>query len=74
MRFSKSMLIFLFVSLSAYYYAYKRTNGNVLRSALFTTYCLAIKIGFFLPTVDTKLNYHQANPQLVSTGSYRDHL
>ena len=68
MKFSKSILIFLFVSstLSAFYYALKRTDGNVCQSIMFTMYFLAIKIGLIAPNVPSKLDQHQPNPQLIS--------
>jgi len=68
MKFSRSILIFLFVSstLSAFYYALKRTDGNVCKSIMFTMYFLAIKIGLIGPNVPLELNPHQPNPQLVS--------
>jgi len=68
MKFFRSILIFLFVSstLSAFYYALKRTDGNVCKSIMFTMYFLAIKIGLIAPNVPSKLDPHQPNPQLVS--------
>jgi hypothetical protein len=68
MKLSKSILIFLFVSstLSAFYYALKRTDGNVWQSIMFAMYFLAIKIGLIAPNFTSKLDDHQPNPQLVS--------
>jgi len=68
MKFSKSILIFLFGSsiLGAFSYALKRTNGNVYKSVLFTLYFLAIKIGLIPPNVPLELNQYQPNQQLVS--------
>ncbi len=68
MKFSKSILIFLFVSstLSAFYYALKRTDGNVYQSIMFTMYFLAIKIGLIAPNLPLKLDHHQPTQQLVS--------
>ena len=68
MKFSKSILIFLFVSsiLGAFSYALNRTDGNLYKSILFTLYFLAIKIGLIAPNVTPKLDPHQPNPQLVS--------
>ena len=68
MKFSKSILIFLFLSstLSAFYYGLKRTDGNICKSIMFTMYFLAIKIGLIAPNVPLKLDHHQPNPQLVS--------
>ena len=44
MKYSKSILIFLFVSStgSAFYYALDKTNGNVGQSIMFTMYYLLI--------------------------------
>lgn len=68
MKFSRSILIFLFVSstLSAFYYGLKRTDGNVCKSIMFTMYFLAIKIGLIAPNIFLKLNKDQPNQQLVS--------
>jgi hypothetical protein len=68
MKFSKSILVFLDISstLSAFYYALKRTDGNVCQSIMFTMYFLAIKIGLIAPNVPLKLDHHQSNPQLIS--------
>ena len=68
MKFSRSILIFLFVSstLSVFYYGLKRTDGNVWKSIMFTIYFLAIKIGLIAPNVPSKLDHHHSNPQLVS--------
>jgi hypothetical protein len=67
-KFSKSILIFIFVSstLSTFYYGLKRTDGNVCKSIMFTMYFLAIKTGYIGPNVPLELNQHQPNPQLVS--------
>jgi len=68
MKFSRSILIFLFVSsiLGAFSYALYRTDGNVYKSILFTLYFLAIKISLIGPNVPLKLDHHQPNQQLVS--------
>ena len=68
MKFSRSILIFLFVSsiLGAFSYALNRTDGNVYKSVLFTLYFLAIEIGLITPNVPLKLDHHQPNQQLVS--------
>ena len=68
MKFSKSIIIFLFVTstVSAFYYALKRTNGNVYQSILFTMYFLAIKIGLIAPNLFPKLDQYQPNQQLLS--------
>jgi len=76
MKFSKSILIFLFVSstLSAFYYALKRTNGNVGKSIMFTMYFLAIKIGLIGPNVPLKLDQDQPTQQLVSRVGYNPYV
>ena len=68
MKFSKSILFFLFVtsSVSAFYYALKRTNGNVYQSIMFTMYFLGIQIGFIAPNHTPKLNQDHPNPQILS--------
>jgi hypothetical protein len=69
MKFSKSILIFLFILYlaGAFFYALHRTDGNVYKSILFTLYFLAIKIGLIGPNVSLKLDHHQPNQQLVSS-------
>jgi hypothetical protein len=64
MKFSKSILIFLFFSSlsGAFYYALKRTNGNVFQSLQFALYFLAIKIGLIGPNLPPKLDQDQPNP------------
>ena len=44
MKYSKSILIFLFLSstTSAFYYGLKRTNGNVYQSIMFTIHYLLL--------------------------------
>lgn len=68
MKFSKSILIFLFVTstVSTFYYALKRTNGNVYQSIMFTMYFVGIKIGLIGPNLSPKLNQYQPNQQLIS--------
>jgi len=68
MKFSKSILIFLFVSsiLGAFSYALNRTDGNVLKSLQFALLVLAIKIGLIAPNIPLELDHHQPNQQLVS--------
>ena len=68
MKFSKNILIFLFVTstVSAFYYALKRTNGNVYQSIMFTMYFVGIKIGLIGPNLSPKLNQYQPNQQLIS--------
>ena len=69
-KFSRSILIFLFVSstLSAFYYGLKRTDGNICQSIMFVMYFLAIKMGLIALNVPSKFDDHQPNPnpQLVS--------
>ena len=68
MKFSKSILIFLIVTstVSAFYYALKRTNGNVYQSIMFTMYFVAIKIGLIGPNLAPKSGQYQPNSQLLS--------
>ena len=68
MKFSKSILIFLFFSplSGAFFYALHRTNGNVFKSLQFAFYFLAIKIGLIAPNLPLKLDQHQPTQQLVS--------
>lgn len=68
MRFSKSILIFLFASsiLGTFSYALDKIDGNVLKSLQFALYFLAIKIGLIAPNIFLKLNKDQPNQQLVS--------
>jgi predicted solute-binding protein len=65
MKFSKSILVFLFVSstLRAFYYALKRTDGNVCQSIMFTVYFLAIKIGLIGPNIAMALDQDDSNQQ-----------
>lgn len=67
MRYSKSILIFLFVSstTSAFYYALKRTNRNISKSIMFTMYFLAIKIGLIGPIITDRFEPPQLNPRRV---------
>jgi hypothetical protein len=73
MKFSKSILIFLFFSSvsGAFFYALHRTNGNVYKSVLFTLYFLAIKMGLIPPNVPFELNQNQPNQQLLSSGNIK---
>ena len=68
MKFSRSILIFLFVGsiLGAFSYALNRTNGNLGKSIIFTMYFLAIKIGLIVPNISSKLNPHQPNSQFIN--------
>ena len=76
MKFSKSIIIFLFFSSlsGAYYYALKRTNGNVCQSIMFTMYFLAIKIGLIGPNLPPKLDQDQPTQQLVSRVGYNPYV
>jgi hypothetical protein len=67
MKFSKSILIFLFVSSvsGAFYYELKRTNGNVFISLQFALYFLAIKIGLIAPNLAPKLDQDQSIQQPI---------
>ena len=75
-KFSKNILIFLFVSsiLGAFSYALYRTDGNVYKSILFTLYFFAIKIGLIGPNVPLKFDHHQPNQQLVSKVVYNPYV
>ena len=68
MKYSRTVLIFLLVSstVSAFYYALDRTNGNVGQSIMFTIYFLAIKIGLIGPTVVRTFDPPQQNEQLMA--------
>ena len=65
MRYLKSILIFLFVSstLSAFYYALNRTNGNLGKSIMFTMYYLSIKLNLIGPNLVMTLDQHYPNQQ-----------
>ena len=65
MKYSKSILIFLFVSstLSTFYYALKRTNGNLGKSLQFTMYYLSIKFNLIGPNLVMTLDQHYPNQQ-----------
>lgn len=78
MKFSKSILIFLFVSSTTcvFYYSLKRTNGNIGQSIMFTLYFLGIKIGLIGPNIVMGLDQHQRN-HLTKTsvlGLYRGYI
>ena len=68
MKFSNSILIFLVFSpiSGAFYYALKRTNGNVSKSLQFALFFLAIKICLIGPNLPPKLNQNQPTQQPVS--------
>ena len=68
MKFSKSIIIFLFASsiLGAFSYALNRTDANVLKSLQFALLILAIKIGLITPNIPLELDHHQPNQQFVS--------
>lgn len=68
MKFSNSILIFLFFSSvsGAFFYALHRTNGNVFKSLQFALYFLAIKMGLIPLSLPFELNQDQPNQQLIS--------
>ena len=68
MKFSKSILIFLFFSSlsGAFFYALHRTNGNVFKSLQFALYFLAIKMGLIPLSLPFEFNQDQPNQQLLS--------
>ncbi len=76
MKFSKSILIFLFFSSlsGAFFYALNRTNGNVLKSLQFALYFLAIKIGLIGPNLPPKLDQDQSIQQPVSRVAYNPYV
>jgi hypothetical protein len=76
MKFSNSILIFLFFSSvsGAFYYALKRTNGNVFKSLQFALFFLAIKIGLIGPNLPPKLDQDQPTQQLVSRVAYNPYV
>ncbi|MGK0447703.1 MAG: hypothetical protein ACJA2M_001481 [Polaribacter sp.] len=90
MKFSRSIIIFLFVSsiLGAFSYALNRTDGNIYKSFLFTLCFLAIKIGLVTPNIPSKLDHDQLNQEFLSriqplpvvlyesrpSGLYMDHI
>ena len=76
MKFSKSILIFLFFSSvsGAFFYPLDRTNGNVSKSVLFTLYFLAIQMGLIVPNVPLKLNSHQPTQQHLSRVVYNPYV
>nr|YP_009029001.1 hypothetical protein [Cylindrotheca closterium]AGH28542.1 hypothetical protein [Cylindrotheca closterium] len=70
MRYSKSILAFLFISstTSAFYYALKRTNGNVYVSIMFTIHYILFEAGLMEP-ITYKVEPPQLNPpDVVKTG------
>ena len=76
MKFSNTILIFLFFSSvsGAYYYALKRTDGNVCQSIMFTMYFLAIKMGLIGPNLPLKLDQDQPTQQPVSRVVYNPYV
>lgn len=68
MKYSKSILIFLFVSftISAFYYALSRINGNVGKLLIFTMYVLLIKLNLIRPNVVMRLNEPKENQQFLT--------
>ena len=67
MKYSKSILIFLFLSstTSAFYYGLKRTNGNVYQSIMFTIHYLLLKAGLIDPIITHRLKPPELNPPCV---------
>ena len=67
----ESILIFLFFSsvLVAFYYALKRTNGNVFKSLQFALFFLAIKICLIGPNLPPKLDQDQSIQQQMCESS-----
>lgn len=67
MKYSMSILIFLFASstVSAFYYASDRTNGKIGPSIIFTVHYLLIKTGLIGPTAVEVFDPPQQNQQLV---------
>ena len=76
MKFSKSILIFLFCSSvsGAFYYGLKRTNGNVFKSLQFALFVLAIKIGLVGPNLPPKFDQDQSIQQPVSRVAYNPYV
>jgi len=69
MKFSKSILIFLFFSSlsGAFFYAFHRTNGNVFKSLQFALFFLAIKMGLIGTNNLLEANQSDSNRQLGSS-------
>ena len=63
MRYSKSSLIVLFVSftLSTFYYALTRTNGDIFKSLQFTIYCLSLQFNLIGPNLGGRLDQDYSN-------------
>ena len=61
----KSILIFSLVSFttSAFYYALKRSNGNLGQSIMFSMYCLSIKFNLIGSNLVMGLNQYYSNQQ-----------
>ena len=68
----KSILIFLFISstLSAFYYALSRTEGNVYKSIIFTMYFLSIKLNLVEPNLPIILDQCQSDEEIVRVLPY----
>ena len=68
----KSILIFLFISstLSAFYYALSRTEGNVYNSIIFTMYFLSIKLNLIGPNLPIILDQCQSDQEIVRVLPY----
>lgn len=68
MKLSNNIIIFLFLSSFsvAYYYAYNRTNGNILKSFQFALLCLLIKMGVIVPIISCRAEDQQSTKQIVT--------
>jgi hypothetical protein len=69
MKFSRSILIFLFISslAGAFTWAMRKTNGNLLKSLQFTFVVLAFKISLIGTNNLLESNQSDSNRQLVSS-------
>ena len=69
MKFSKSILIFLFISSlsGAFIWAMLKTNGNLLKSLQFTFIVLAFKMGLIGTNNLLESNQSDSNRQLVNS-------
>ena len=69
MKFSRSILIFLFVSslASAFNWAMRKTNGNLLKSSQFTFVVLAFKMGLIGSNNLLESNQFDSNQQLAGS-------
>lgn len=70
MRYSKSILIFLFVlsTTNVFYWSLKRNKGNIGQSTIFAMYfflCLKIDPNAFLPKVKRRLDQDQSSQKII---------